>query len=100
MIFTAHKRSFGQGNIFTGVCLSNGGVANTPYPDTPPGQTPPGRPPWADIPPKETTTEAGGTHPTGMHSCFCILDERFLKLLEGETLFVPNESMSDIVRHS
>ena len=72
---------------------------------TPPRQTPP----WADTPRqtplgrhrrKETATEASGTHPTGMHSCFCILDERFLKLLEGETLFVPNESMSDMVRHS
>ena len=55
-IFTARKRSLGQGNIFTGVCLSKGWC---------------GRPsPQADIPPKETATEAGGTHPTGMHSCY------------------------------
>ena len=26
-IFTAHKRSLGQGNVFTGVCLSTGGVS-------------------------------------------------------------------------
>ena len=30
---------------------------------SPPRQTPP---------PKQTTTTAGGTHPTGIHSCFCI----------------------------
>ena len=76
---TASKLSLGQGNIFTGVYLSMGGVpswVDTPlvrhpseqiHPlrtDTLPGQTTPGR----DTPP-ETATEAGGTHPTGMHSC-------------------------------
>ena len=30
-----------------------------------PGQTPP-----TDTPPPESATAAGGTHPTGMHSCF------------------------------
>ena len=25
---------------------------------------------WVDTPSSETTTEAGGTHPTGMHSCY------------------------------
>ena len=37
--------------------------ADTPQPDTP-GQTPH----WADTP-GQTATAAGGTHPTGMHSC-------------------------------
>ena len=30
-IFTSRKRSLGQGNIFTGLCLSGGGVADTPW---------------------------------------------------------------------
>ena len=38
----------GQGNVFTGVCPQGG--------ETPPRV--------------ETATEAGSTHPTGMHSCF------------------------------
>ena len=56
-VITAHKRSLGQGNIFRSVCQEFcpqggcllGGV---------PGGDPPG-----------TATAAGGTHPTGMHSC-------------------------------
>ena len=54
---------------------------------TPPGQTPSGRQPLqADTPqadnhysrqippiPHEMATEAGSTHPTGMHSCLCSL---------------------------
>ena len=46
----------------TGVCISacNGaGVCGR----QPPGQTPP---------PQETAAEAGGVHPTGMHSCFIV----------------------------
>ena len=36
----------------------------------PPGQIPPGRAPLAQTPPpRETSTEVGGMHPTGMHSC-------------------------------
>ena len=50
-IFTARKRSLGQGNMFTGVCLSTGGST---WPGTPRDQvhpqtrcTPiPGTPPW------------------------------------------------------
>ena len=44
-IFTARKRSLGQGNKFTGVCLSTGGVPDQvqpPGPCTPPNQVPPG----------------------------------------------------------
>ena len=69
--FTARKRSLGQSNFFTGVCLSTGGWGwQTPPRETPPRQTHP----RADTPPpdrhplQETATEAGGTHPTGMHS--------------------------------
>ena len=76
---TASKLSLGQGKIFTGVYLSMGGVpswvdtslgrhpSEQIHPlrtDTLSGQTPPGR-----HTPPETATEAGGTHPTGMHSC-------------------------------
>ena len=69
------------------VILFTGGVC--PPPHTTPGQTPPGQtPPWADLagqtPPWADTPlgryppaqcmlgygqQAGGKHPTGMHSC-------------------------------
>ena len=49
-----------EGYVFTGVCLSTGGVCLSAYWDTtPPEQTSP----------RETATAADGTHPTGMHSC-------------------------------
>ena len=46
-IFTTRKRSLGQGNKFTGICLSRGGVPDQipPWADTPPGRPPMGRPP-------------------------------------------------------
>ena len=51
-----------------------------PEADTPPGQTPP----WADTPPVQCMLgygqQAGGTHPTGMHSCyFYMLDNHSVK---------------------
>ena len=57
--FTARKRSCGK------VMLLHPG--QTPSRQTPhtPGQT--------SLPPPETATEAGGKHPTGMHSC-CLTD--------------------------
>ena len=78
-----------KGYVFTGVCLSTeeGGVCFNscwdihPLGRHPPGQTPPGQtPPWADTPfpradppPAQCILgygqQAGGTHPTGMHSC-------------------------------
>ena len=123
VIFTARKRSLGQGNVFTpvcdslhrGVCVSQHAMGRgvcfwctpplaTPL-DTlpsqeetpswihpawadihpgqtpPPGHAPPGHTPWADTPrqtppgqtrPLKMTTEVGGTHPNGMHSCSLI----------------------------
>ena len=115
-VFTASKRSLGQGNIFIGVCqefCSQGGCLfsacwdthipreqtpqnrpppekttapeQTPLPEqTPPReQTPPPgrrRPPPEQMPPQSRHPSpaehagrygqrAGGTHPTGMHSC-------------------------------
>ena len=57
VIFTARKRSLGQGNIFTSVCQEFCSREGVPGPggclETPPG----------------TATAAGGTHPTGTHSC-------------------------------
>ena len=53
LIFTARKRSLGQGNMFTGVCLSTGGVPGTRYP---PDQV---HNPWDQVPPQP------GTHPPG-----------------------------------
>ena len=68
----------GQGYIFTGVCDSvhRGGTwAGTPPLDQvhPPG---PGTPPGA-VHAGRYGQQAGGTHPTGMHSCclkliFCV----------------------------
>ena len=77
-----------EGYVFTGVCLSTGGVClsacwdttprnRPPREQTPPQQTsladtsgrhPPGTPPVR--PPGETATAADGTHPTRIHSCF------------------------------
>ena len=69
-IITARKRSLGQGNSFypcLSVILSTVGWWYTPpvlWADTFP---------QADTsPPAEIATEAGGTHPTGMHSCCTI----------------------------
>ena len=71
-----------EGYIFTGVCLSTGGGClppqrggggsrHPPLQADPPGQTPPA--PWADTPQVDTSRadsqQAGGTYPTGMHSC-------------------------------
>ena len=90
--FYRPQRSCGQGNIFTGVCLSTGGggclpqcmlgchtppgMENPPPPAPPIGwRTPPdGEPPRMETPPEKQTPayglRAAGTHPTGMHSCF------------------------------
>ena len=58
----------GQGNIFTGVCdFVNGGVCLVPGGVPGPGGSGPGGVPGGD--PPGTATAAGGTHPTGMHSC-------------------------------
>ena len=69
ILITVRKRSLGQGNVFTGVCLSMGGwlpsihhrsqvwrVCNTPGCRRPP----------------TTTGKVGGMHPTGMLPCFTI----------------------------
>ena len=101
-VFTARKRSLGQGNIFAPVCHSvhrGGGTwAGTPRAGTPPGRyTPSVRVPTRTgkpgkmrrqkileksgnfVSPKKWEPcrcmlgygeQAGGTHPTGMHSCF------------------------------
>ena len=80
-----------EGYVFTGVCLSTGGVWQTPPPlflgrhppswaDTHPGQNPPprgrrplGRHPRATPPPMLAYgQQAGGTHSTGMFSCSSI----------------------------
>ena len=72
MILTARKRSLEQGNVFTDLCPQGGerGVCGEKVDPKIQRQTlahgPRGTPPA----PVETDTEAGGTHPTGMHSCF------------------------------
>ena len=65
VIFTARKRSLGQGNIFTPVCHSvqGGGGCLVPGGVPAPGG---GGAWWRPIP---EATAPGGTHPTGMHSC-------------------------------
>ena len=53
----------GRGNVFIGVCLFTGRVGSGPPPPT--------LPPSRTIPPAPTYGgQAGGTHPTGMLSCF------------------------------
>ena len=85
---------FGQGYIFTGVCHSAKGGVSAPGGCLLPGRgvcsrgvcllpggvsAPRGGAcswgvPGGDPPPPGTATAAGGTHPTGMHSCWnCIL---------------------------
>ena len=72
-----------EGYLFTGVCLSGGGVCLWSRGGSPPhttlsGQTPLGShpqqtPPWVDIPPTQCMLgygqQAGGKHPTRMNSC-------------------------------
>ena len=60
-IITARKGSLGQGNIFTGMCLSTRGGACSDGGACSRGclvETP------------RTATAVGSTHPTGMHSCY------------------------------
>ena len=78
-IFTARKRSLGQGDVFTPVCYSvQSGVytpllgiqptplgRHPPWPDTHPGQTPTG---LTSPSPTKMATEVGSTLPTGMNS--------------------------------
>ena len=86
LLFTVHNDSCGK-VMFSQACVKNSvhrrvGVCPKKCWDTPPGrqpswQTPPqvdtpqADIPWADIPPNTTGygQQAGGTHPTGMHSC-------------------------------
>ena len=65
VLVTVCKRSLGQGNMFTGVCLPTGVVPG------PGGCLALGGPGlggawWR---PPQTATAVGGMHPTGMHSC-------------------------------
>ena len=86
-IITARKRSLGQGNILSsvcqGLCPQGGGlVPGVPGvgKESGPGgclvgggsrPTPKGEV-EGDLVPPMTATAAGRTHPTGMHSCFCM----------------------------
>ena len=79
-VFTARKRSLGQGNIFIGVCqeFCSQGACFHPGGVLPPrGGLSPGRGAssqggawWR---PPGTATAACGMHPTGMHSCYDVL---------------------------
>ena len=84
-IFTARKRSLGQGNIFAPVChsvhgggclLPGGGGVLAPGGSGPGGMHAQGGACFGGVLLAEgvptsprTATAAGGTHPTGMHSC-------------------------------
>ena len=83
-IITARKRSLGQGNMFTGVCLSTGGCL---VPGGCLGVSGPGGVPalgglvWGClVETPRTATTAGGTHPTGMDSCFLAVHTHFTHL--------------------
>ena len=85
-VFTARKRSLGQGNIFSSVCqefCTWGGLSQCmlgyhippgadllPPEQTPPGTSPPGsRHPPCAVHAGRYGQQAGGMHPTGMQSC-------------------------------
>ena len=59
--YCPQQRSLGQGNMFTGVCLSTGGCLLLGG----------GFLLWGGclVETPQTATAAGGTYPTGMHSC-------------------------------
>ena len=72
LFVAAHKRNLGQGNIFALVCHS------VHRGSTWAGTLPAGTHPWVGTPPGRYTPQlcmlgygqqAGGMHPTGMHSC-------------------------------
>ena len=65
---TARKRSLGQGNMLTGVCLFTGMVPGSRGRGVCSGGVPAPEGAWWRPPPR-TATAAGGTHLTGMHSC-------------------------------
>ena len=77
-IFTARKRSYGK-VMFSQACVKNSvhrGRCKPPWADTPLGRhpVPPRQTPLLGRHPPphhQTATAADGTHPTGMHSCFC-----------------------------
>ena len=89
-VITTRKRSLGQGNMFTGMCLSTGavggawsrgvhgpggvgawyrGVCMVPGGAWSRGEGVHG-PGGCMVETPPTATAEGGTHPTGMHSCF------------------------------
>ena len=89
VLFTARKRSLGQGNIFAPVCHSvhrvvsasmHAGIppprADTPRDQTPPHYTPPctrhspDKAPPCAVHAGRYSQQAGGLHPTGMQSCY------------------------------
>ena len=62
---TARKRSLGQGNMFTGVCLSTGGVPDQVHPGT--RYTPRSRHPQEQTPPLEQTPPSSKHLPGSKH---------------------------------
>ena len=92
-VFTARKRSLGQGSVFTPVChfVHRGGGwsaplyagIHNPQADIPLGRHPPRQTPptWVDTPLLNTIgcgQQAGGTYPTGMHSCCITSHDKWL----------------------
>ena len=52
--------------------------------------------PRADTPPVEITIEAGGTHPTGMHSCLLLLHQYLSEYVQK---YNAERSFVDLIRH-
>ena len=79
-IITAHKRSLGQGNTFAPVCHSvhRGFCLSACWDSRLPGsrhsprsrQPPPGANTPRTVHAERYGQQAGGTYPTGMHTCF------------------------------
>ena len=103
LVFTAHKRSLGQGNIFSSVCqefCSQGGLPQcmlgyhhhpTPLPSragTPKDQAlplEPGTPPPCAVHAGRYGQQAGGMHATGMQSSCSDISRNHIHLQNGVT---------------
>ena len=90
LIFTARKRSLGQGNMFTGVCLSTGGCLSREGAWSQGGCLVPGVgllrggliPGACLVATPPTATAEGGTHPTGIHSCVTMITWLILQWMD------------------
>ena len=114
ILVTTCKRSLGQGNMFTGICLSTGGstwpgappIQTGPppcrYPPTPPGWSPLGRYTPRQVPPGAVHAgsyeqQTDGMYSTGMHSCYHPANEVWGKVICLQASVYPQGGVPDQV---